>query len=42
MAYEQLGRQDKYDEAYSLLSQIDLDVSGLTRSEREIYEKKFL
>ena len=42
MAYEQLGNQDKYDEAYSLLSQIDLDVSGLTRSEREIYEKKFL
>ena len=42
LAYEQLGRQEKYEEAYSLLSQIELDVSGLSRSEREIYEKKFL
>ncbi len=42
IAYEQLGKQDEYEEARSLLGQIQLDVSGLTASEKAIYEKKFL
>lgn len=42
LAYEQLGKQDEYEQAFNLLSQIDLDDSGLTSSEKEIYKKKFL
>ena len=42
MAYETLGKESEYRDARNLLSQIDLDVSGLTSSEREIYERELL
>ena len=42
MAYEKLGKEQEYRDTRSLLSQIDLDVSGLTAVERELYEKTVL
>ncbi|MCH1494088.1 MAG: hypothetical protein L7U72_02570 [Rubripirellula sp.] len=42
MAYESLGKETEYRDARNLLSQINLDVSGLTSSEREIYERELL
>ena len=39
MAYEKLGKEQEYRDTRNLLSQIDLDVSGLTTVERELYEK---
>lgn len=42
MAYEMLGKTKEYREAHSLLSQIDVDVSGLNQTERRLYNKLFL
>ena len=41
LAYEDLGRSQEYQDTRNMLNQISLNVSGLTASERQQYERQF-